>query len=131
MSGHDFDEMSKEQAITWFTQAPDDDLAEVVRTARPVIGSSRPVDDSRSTQPVGEVPIPLMLTSIRLPVELVGWLDEIAAAEGMNRSEAIRTAVAAFVRHRRGGVDASEAERALDVLRRVVGEHADARRAAA
>jgi predicted transcriptional regulator len=120
----DFAEMSRDDAVAWFNQASDKELAEVVRTAQRA-------DREGSLQPIGEVPISLMLTSIRLPVDLVQVLDEVAAAEGLNRSEAIRTAVGAYVRERRGGVSPSEAERALDVLRRVVGEHTNAHRPAA
>lgn len=114
--------MSRDEAVEWFAQASDDDLAEAVRTAH------RPVDEFKP-RPAGEAAIPLMLTSIRLPVELVRQLDEVAAAEGLNRSEAIRSAVAAYVRQCQGDVDVSEAERALEILRRVVGEHTRGRAA--
>jgi predicted DNA-binding protein len=116
--------MSRDQALSWFIDAPEADLAEVVRTARPV------KDDAEDVARV-ETAIPLMLTSIRLPVELVRFLDEVAAAEGVTRSEAIRQAVARYVGDRRGGVSPSEAQHALDVLRRVVGEHASIYREAA
>lgn len=123
MSTSDFENMSKDQIVDWFTRAPDADLAEVVRTAQRI--------EEPSTATPAEVSIPLMLTSIRLPVELVRSLDEVAATAGLNRSEAIRLAVAEFVQQRHGGVSSSEAERALDVLRRVVGEHVSSHRDAA
>lgn len=116
MSAREVDKMSRDQAVEWFSEASDEDFAEVVRTAR------RPTGDTRRAAG-SEAAIPLMLTSIRLPVDLVGQLDEVAAAQGLNRSEAIREAVAAYVQERRGGISVSEAEHALDVLRRVVGEH--------
>jgi predicted DNA-binding protein len=118
--------MSKDEVIAWFSEAPDDDLSHVIRNARRVDES----DVAGAAEPT-DVSIPLMLTSIRLPVELVRQLDEVASAEGITRSEAIRSAVAAFVRERRGGVTPAEAERALDVLRRVVGEHLNTPREAA
>jgi metal-responsive CopG/Arc/MetJ family transcriptional regulator len=72
-----------------------------------------------------------MLTSIRLPVDLIRSLDAVAAAEGLNRSEAIRLAVTDFVKRRTDEVTPSEAEHALEVLRRVVGERVSNRGEAA
>jgi predicted DNA-binding protein len=108
--------MSRDQAVEWFANASDDELADVVRTARRPVGRVVPASSDAAA-------IPLMLTSIRLPVDLVAQLDEVAAAEGINRSDAIRTAIAGYVRERHGVVSAAEAEHALEVLRRVVGEH--------
>jgi Arc/MetJ-type ribon-helix-helix transcriptional regulator len=117
MSGPEFDDMSKAEIVEWFSNASDDELAEVVRTAQPAS------DVPAAASGAGTAAVPLLLTSIRLPVELVRELDEVAAAEGTNRSEAIRIAVAAFLRERRGAVGPTEAERALDVLRRLVQQH--------
>jgi predicted DNA-binding protein len=116
VSADDLDKMSRDQVVEWFKSAPDEELAEVVRTARQTT-------DGTARVPRGESAIPLMLTSLRLPVELVSQLDEVAAVSGLNRSEAIRAAVVAYVQERRGEVSATEAEHALEVLRRVVGEH--------
>ncbi len=123
MSKRDPDKMTREQAIAWFAGASEEDLADVVRSAkRPAAETGRSAG--------ADAGIPLMLTSIRLPVDLVAHLDEVAAADGVNRSEAIRAAVTAYVNERRGEIGASEAEHALEVLRRVVGAHINGPRAA-
>ena len=124
MSAPDFSGMGRDEIVAWFSNAPDSELAEVIRTAQPA-------EAATAVGPAADTSIPLLLTSIRLPVELVQGLDEVAAAEGINRSEAIRWAVTDFLRDRRGAVTPAEAERALDVLRRLVGEHATGFRDAA
>jgi hypothetical protein len=120
VSAPDFEKMSKAEIVRWFSTAPEASLVEVLRGAHKV-------DDPPTATRPDDGSIPLMLTSIRLPVELVRSLDAVAGAEGLNRSEAIRFAIAEFVRQRTGEVSPSEAEHALDVLRRVVGEHANSR----
>jgi predicted DNA-binding protein len=123
VSKRDPGKMTRDQAVAWFAEASDEDLAEVVRAARrPAPEAGRPA--------AAEAAIPLVLTSIRLPVELVGRLDEVAATGGLNRSEAIRAAVTAYVDERQGEVSAADAVHALEVLRRVVGEHIDGQHAA-
>jgi predicted transcriptional regulator len=124
VSAPDFEKMSKAEIVTWFSTAPESSVVEVLRAAHEV-------DDPPAATRPDDGSIPLMLTSIRLPVELVRSLDAVAAVEGVNRSEAIRLAIAEFVRQRTGEVSPSEAERALDVIRRVVGEHVNSRRDAA
>lgn len=125
MSAPDFDSMSKDEIVEWFVTAGDGDLAEVVRTAQPVRNTVAPQSGS------GDSAIPLLLTSIRLPVDLVAGLDEVAAAEGTTRSEVIRLAVAALLRQRRGEVSGVEAEQALEVFKRLVREHVTEHRHAA
>ena len=73
----------------------------------------------------------MMLASIRLPVSLVERLDGLAESQGVRRSDIIRAALAAYVEEQTSPVEADEAVRALDVLRRVVADQASRRPTAA
>ena len=108
MSTPDFDRMTKDEVIAWFRTS--DDL-------RPALVSMRPATESTS-RPVPEVP--MVLASIRLPVALLEQLDSLADLQGVRRSEVVREALAAYVAERTAPIGRDEAERALDVLRRVV-----------
>ena len=113
MSGPDFDRMTKDEVIAWFNST--DDLSPMVASASP---ATEPID-----QPKQE--IPMLLASIRLPVMLVGQLDDLAGVLGVRRSDVIRDALAAYVVDKTAPVGRDEAERALDVLRRVVANRID------
>ncbi|MFV2022827.1 hypothetical protein [Micromonospora sp. LOL_023] len=117
MSEPDFDRMSKDEVITWFQAT--DSLAPVIR--------------SMTTVPAtGAAPeAPMMLVSIRLPVALVEQPDSIVGESATRRSDVIRDVLTGYVASRTVPVGQHEAERALEVLRRIVtaytGEgHADA-----
>jgi Arc/MetJ-type ribon-helix-helix transcriptional regulator len=110
LSTPDFDNMTKDEIIAWFDSA--DDLS-------PVLASMK-----RATEPAGRAEAePMMLASIRLPVVLVEQLDSLADLHGIRRSEVIREALAAYVAERTAPIGRDEAERALDVLRRLVANH--------
>src|SRR5687768_8203312 len=97
------DRMSKDEAIAWFDTT--ESLAPAIRSMTP------------STDPTGPPPdVPMMIASIRLPVPLVEQLDELAAHDGLRRSDIIREALNRYVARRAAPVDRDEAEHALDVL---------------
>jgi predicted DNA-binding protein len=99
--------MSKEEILAWFRTT--DDLS-------PVLADMTP-----ATEPTGPPPAePMLLASIRLPVAMVEQLDDLASLEGRRRSDVIRTALSAYIRDRLSPVEREDAERALDVLRRIV-----------
>jgi predicted transcriptional regulator len=105
----DFEKMTKREIIAWFESA--DSIAPLVATMAP------------ATEPVApSTGVPMMLASIRLPVVLVDQLDAIAEHDGTKRSEVIREALVSYVESRTAPVARDEAERALDVLRRVVAD---------
>jgi Arc/MetJ-type ribon-helix-helix transcriptional regulator len=108
MSGPDFERMSKDEVLAWFDHA--DDISPVVATM------------DAAAEPVRRAPSdgPMMLASIRLPVATVEQLDALAELDGVRRSDVIRDALAAYLRDRTSPIGRDEAERALDVLRRVV-----------
>lgn len=108
MSGPDFDRMTKDQVIAWFTTAED---------ISPVVSSMSPATESISRPETG---IPMMLASIRLPVILVEQLDRLAELLGVRRSELIRDALASYIKEKTTPVGRDEAEHALDVLRRAI-----------
>lgn len=118
MSSPDFERMTKDEVIAWFDAA--DDISPVLKSmvpaTEPVI---RPAND-----------MPMMLASIRLPVAMVEQLDSLADLDGVRRSDVIREALAAYLAERTSPVGRDEAERALDVLRRIVADrtapHAEA-----
>lgn len=113
MSGPDFDQMTKEQVIAWFKTTQD--LSPMVASAQPATEpAGRPASDS-----------PMMLVSIRLPVALVEQVDSIADLAHQRRSEVIRAALTAYVANQTAPVGPAEAERALEVLRRLVAGRAD------
>jgi predicted DNA-binding protein len=107
VSGPDFDAMTKEQVIAWFRSTKD---------LSPLLASMTPAEE-----PAGRPPeVPMMLASIRLPVVLVDQLDHLADALGVRRSDVIRDALAAYVVEKTSPVGRDEAERALEVLRRII-----------
>lgn len=110
MSQPDFEHMTKDEVIAWFRTTNDlsPALAEMQPSAEP---------PSRSAPDVS-----MMLASIRLPVVIVEQLDHLASTQGVRRSDVIREALAAYVVERTSPVGPDEAERALDVLRRVVAD---------
>lgn len=119
MSGPNFEKMTKDEVIEWFRNA--DDVSPVLVSLKP---ATEPV-----VRPAGEAP--MMLVSIRLPVILVEQLDSLANLQGMRRSEVIREALAGYVTDRTSPVGRDEAERALDVLHRIVASRTDQRDQAA
>jgi len=108
MSGPDFGRMSKDEVLAWFDHA--EDISPVIAT---VEATSEP---ARRASGDG----PMMLASIRLPVDTVDRLDALAELDGVRRSDVIRDALAAYLRDRSSPVGRDEAERALDILRKVV-----------
>jgi predicted transcriptional regulator len=62
----------------------------------------------------------MMLLSFRLPVALVQQIDELADRDRRRRADIIREALARYVEERTAPVSRDEAERALDVLRKLV-----------
>ena len=101
--------MTKQEIIAWFESA---------ESIAPMLASMAP-----ATEPVAPpTGVPMTLASIRLPVVLVEQLDAIADRHGVRRSEVIREALVSFVASRTAPVGRDEAERALDVLRRVVAD---------
>jgi len=108
MSTTDPTEMTGDEFAAWFDTTDDPDLTKVIRQAQP------------STEPVAPGPIPMELSSIRLPVDLVVQLDAYAQAHGKNRSTVIRDALAAFVADQNSPVSRDDVVHALDVIRRAV-----------
>ena len=109
MSSPDFERMTKQEIIEWFESA---------ESIAPMLASMAPASEPVAP-PTG---VPMTLASIRLPVVLVEQLDAIADRHGVRRSEVIREALVSFVASRTAPVGRDEAERALDVLRRVVAD---------
>jgi predicted DNA-binding protein len=107
----DFDKMTKDEVITWFKTSTD---------LSPMLASITP-----ATEPATRTESPMMLASIRLPVDLMEQLDQLAAVQGVRRSDVIRDALAAYVSDHTRAVDRDEAKRALEVLRRIVATHND------
>jgi predicted DNA-binding protein len=107
----DFEKMTKDEVIAWFRTSTD---------LSPLLASMTP-----ATEPASRPEAPMMLASIRLPVDLMEQLDQLAALHGVRRSDVIRDALAAYVTEHTGAVDRDEAERALEVLRRIVASHND------
>ena len=74
MSAPDFERMTKDEVIAWFKDT--NDLSPILTAMTPAYEpATRPADT------------PMMLASIRLPVELVEQLDNLAALHGMRRSD--------------------------------------------
>lgn len=107
MTEPNLDRMTNEEAIAWFNTT--ESLAPAIRTMTPATDPSGPPAE-----------VPMMLSSVRLPVSLVEQLDQLAAQDGSRRSDVIRDALAHYLAQRLQPVDRDEAEHALDVLRRVV-----------
>jgi Arc/MetJ-type ribon-helix-helix transcriptional regulator len=109
VSSPDFEKMTKQEIVAWFESA--DSIASMVASVSP------------ATEPVApSTGVPMMLASIRLPVVLIDQIDGIAASQGIRRSDVIREALVSYVASRTSPVGRDEAERALDVLRRVVAD---------
>src|SRR5262245_42585431 len=100
--------MTKDEIVAWFDAS--DDIS-------PMLASMAPASEPVTSPTPG---IPMMLASIRLPVAMVEQLDSIADIDGQRRSDIIRAALAAYIFERTSAVGRDEAERALDVLRKVV-----------
>jgi predicted transcriptional regulator len=107
----DFDQMTKEEIIEWFDTT--EDHSALLATMVP---STAPVEDP------GPDGFPLLLT-VRVPLRLIEKVEAIAEAQGVSRSEIIRDALAAYVKDKTSPVSQDEAERALEVLSRVVAGH--------
>lgn len=108
MSGPDFDRMPKDDVVSWFDAS--DDISPVLATLMPVSEQVvRPATDG-----------PMALISIRLPVAMVEEFDSLADLQRVRRSDVIREALSAYIAAQNAQVRPDEAERALDVLRRVV-----------
>ncbi len=105
----DFDRMTKDEILEWFDNTKD--LSPLIRTMRPDTEEVR-----RSPNP------PMMLASIRLPVEMVYRIDEFAEGDGVTRSDLVRDAIAAYIVDRTKDVSRDEAEQALAVISRIVHE---------
>jgi Arc/MetJ-type ribon-helix-helix transcriptional regulator len=105
----DFDRMTKDEILDWFDNA--EDLSPLVKTMLPDTEEVR-----RSSNP------PMMLASIRLPVEMVFRIDEYAQSDGVTRSDLVRDAIAAYLADRTKDVSRDEAEQALAVISRIVHE---------
>jgi Arc/MetJ-type ribon-helix-helix transcriptional regulator len=119
MSAPDFEHMTKDEILAWFDKAGD---------LSPLLSSMTP-----ATEPVARAAseTPMLLASIRLPVAMVEQLDSLADLQGERRSDVIRAALAAYIADRISPVGRDEAERALDVLRRVVADRTGPRTEAA
>jgi predicted DNA-binding protein len=108
MSPTDPTAMSRDEFIDWFDNTDEPDMTKLIQSMRP------------SADPVTPGPVPMELSSIRLPVDLVQQLDEYAREHGKNRSTVIREAVAGFIAQRRAPVERDQVVHALEVLRRAV-----------
>jgi Arc/MetJ-type ribon-helix-helix transcriptional regulator len=108
VSEPNFDAMTKNEVVAWFRDT---------RSLAPVMAAMTPSTDPPSSAPPD---VPMMLVSIRLPVSLVARLDDLARQDGLRRSELIREALADFAHEHASTVGRDEAERALEVLRRLV-----------
>jgi predicted transcriptional regulator len=109
MSSPDFEKMTKREIIAWFESA---------ESVAPLVAGMAP-----ATEPAApSTGVPMMLASIRLPVVLIDQLDGIAERDGTKRSDIIREALVSYVESRTTPIARDEAERALDVLRRVVAD---------
>lgn len=110
MSTPDFDAMSKAEVIEWFQHTSD---------LRPLVSSMSAATEEVTPPPSG---VPMVLSSIRLPVDLVERVDRLANAQGSRRSDVIRDALTEYVARHTGAIRRDEAEHALEVLRRLVAE---------
>lgn len=111
MSSTDPTNMSGEEFAAWFDNADEPDLTSLIQSMEP------------STEPVAPGPIPMELSSIRLPADLVVQLDAYAQSHGKNRSTVIREALTAFVTAENQPVDRDDVVHALEVIRRAVDSH--------
>jgi hypothetical protein len=117
VSQPDFERMTKDEVIAWFRTTSD--LSPVLADMQPATEpASRPAPD-----------VSMMLASIRLPVAIVEQLDHLASSQGVRRSDIIRDALSTYVAEKTSPIGPGEAERALDVLRRVVADRMNPRAA--
>lgn len=114
MTSPDFEHMTKDEVLAWFDAA--DDIS-------PLLKSMAPTAEAVTRPAPGEAP--MMLASIRLPVTMVEQLDSLADLDGVRRSDVMREALTAYLRDRTSPVGRSEAEHALDVLRRIVADRTE------
>jgi predicted DNA-binding protein len=119
VSGPDFEHMTKDEIIAWF---------ETTEDISPLLATMTPATEAVQRQSTDG---PMMLVSIRLPVAVVERLDSVADLQGVRRSDVIREALAAYLDERAAPVGRDEAERALEVLRRVVADRTEVRPEAA
>lgn len=63
---------------------------------------------------------PMVIASFRLPASLLTDLDRLADLDHKRRADIVREALTAYVAERTAPVPRGEAERALDVLGRLV-----------
>src|SRR5690606_21019653 len=109
--------MTKDEVIAWFRTT--NDLSPMLADMQPATEpTSRPAPD-----------VPMTRASLRLPVAVVEQLDHLASSKGVRRSDVIREALSTYVAERIAPVGRDEAERALDVLRRVVADRTNPRAA--
>lgn len=108
MTDPDFDRMTKDEIIAWVDST--DDISPIFAGMTP---ATKPA-------PRGDPDIPMVMSSIRLPVVLSEQLDSLADLHGVRRFDVIRDALARYVVEHTSPVGRDEAEKALDVLRRVV-----------
>lgn len=73
----------------------------------------------------------MMLASFRLPVSMVEQLENLAELQGVRRSDIVREALSAYLAERTSPVGRTEAQHALDVLRRIVDSQTESRADAA
>jgi Arc/MetJ-type ribon-helix-helix transcriptional regulator len=104
----DLDRMTRDEAIAWFDGT--DTLVSAIRSMTP---ATDPAPDPAPD-------MPMAMVSIRLPVPLVEQLDALAGRAGARRSDVVREALARYVADQTAQVGRSEAEWALEVLRRVI-----------
>jgi predicted DNA-binding protein len=115
VSQPDFERMTKDEVIAWFRTTND---------LSPMLADMQP-----ATEPAGRAVTdgPMLLASIRLPVAVVEELDHLASRQGVRRSDIIREALSTYIAEKTAPVGRDEAERALDVLRRVVADRTSSR----
>jgi hypothetical protein len=98
--------MTKDDVIPWFDTT--DDISPVLASMQPAAGPIVPASGT-----------PMVLASIRRPVEIIEQLDSLADLDRTWRSDVIRAALTAYIAEQTSpGRD--EAERALEVLRRAI-----------
>jgi predicted DNA-binding protein len=104
--------MTEDEVVAWFRSAKE--LTTLLGDTLPAPATSGLGTSATSAT---SADVSMMLVSIRLPVMLVEQLDQLANSRGVRRADVIREAISVFV--------ADEPERAMDVLRRVVGDRSD------
>jgi predicted DNA-binding protein len=109
MTTPDFSSMNKDEILDWFENT--DDITPLFAGMQPAREEIR--------RPSGP---PMLLASIRLPVEMVDRIDEFAEGDGVTRSDLVRDAIAAYIVDRTKDVSRDEAEQALAVISRIVHE---------